>query len=87
MPARDRINAQKRDAIPSPGFIASRHDAICSYWDLLAESYPDLFFSEISAALTGKRDPDSDWIKPAFEGLIQKSRYCIDIRGYPAWAL
>ncbi len=57
MPARDGINAQKRDAIPSPDFILSRHDAICSYWNILAETYPDLFYPHITAALTGKECP------------------------------
>jgi len=61
MPERDRINAQKnaqkRDAIPSPDCIVNRHDAICSSWNIRADTYPDLFFPEITVAQLAKEFP------------------------------
>jgi hypothetical protein len=88
MPAKTSVNAQKSDKIPSPDFITSRQEVICRYWETLEGAYPDTFQQEIVSSLTGRRTTaHQDWIQPAFSGLLEKSRYLIDIRGYTAWAL
>ncbi|WP_158498152.1 hypothetical protein [Methanospirillum hungatei] len=40
------------------------------------------------SSLTGIRDyRTGNWNDVAFSGLIEKSKYLIDTRGYPAWTL
>jgi len=88
MPARNSVNAKKSDRVPSPDFIISRKDVIFRYWESLVETYPDLFHQEIGSSLTGTRDYSTgNWNNVAFSGLVEKSKYLIDTRGYPAWTL
>jgi hypothetical protein len=86
MPATDAINLKKKDGIPSPDLLNNRHDQICRYWDRLSVSYPELFKGQIKASLLGT-GMISDWMNSAFSNLMSKSRYLIDVRGYPSWNL
>lgn len=88
IPTKNSINSKKSAGVPSPDFIIKRQDVICWYWERLAEVYPDMFHQEIIASLSGIRTTgQQEWIEPAFSGLVEKSRYLIDIRGYSAWFL
>lgn len=86
MPANAAINLKKKDGIPSPDLLGKRRNLICHYWERLSSTYPELFKSQIHASLLGAGQV-SDWINPAFSNLVSKSRYLIDVRGYPAWDL
>ena len=86
MPTLDSVNAQKRDAIPSPSLLKKREDTILHYWQLLSTSYQDTFQREITSALIGTHTRnEKEMMEIAFQNLIEKSRYLIDVRGYAAW--
>lgn len=86
MPTHAKINMRKGDAIPSHILLERRADVIEGYWKLSAGSYPETFQQEITAALIGPQSaPGTAWLDIAFENLLEKSKYLIDVRGYPAW--
>lgn len=86
IPAQATVNKQKRDAIPSPDLLWKREDAILHNWDLISQSYRQTFHQELTTALIGREiDDEREMRRTAFNNLIEKSRYLIEIRGYAAW--
>lgn len=86
MPTLDSVNTQKKDAILSPSLLKKREDSILHYWHLLSNTYQDTFRKEITSALIGTYTKnDKEMMDMAFQNLIDKCWYLIDIRGYAAW--
>ncbi|MEN6517970.1 MAG: HNH endonuclease domain-containing protein [Methanospirillum sp.] len=53
LPATNRVNAGKRDMIPTPSLIDERIGAIVDHWHLLHEAYPVRLMNEIAVSLIG----------------------------------
>lgn len=87
LPSSDAVNAKKRDKIPTPEFIEQRKAAITRTWDLLRAEYPKRFDREIGLSLVGTTTLPSGWHDVAFEHLMEKCDYLINVRGYYAWSL
>ncbi len=88
MPTHKKMNEKKSDMIPSPSLLEDRKDIIFHYWQLLSDSYQETFYREMTSALTGDLSNNREnMMDIAFQNLVEKCRYLIDIRGYAAWNL
>ncbi len=90
LPAREEVNIQKRDCIPTPELleISSIKSRIIGTWEKLVDNQPDQFFQEIGVALLGRSKMDEkNWQNPCYNGLIQMSDYLINQRGLTPWKL
>ncbi|WP_128694039.1 HNH endonuclease domain-containing protein [Methanoculleus taiwanensis] len=85
LPTLASVNAKKRDRIPDRSRLESRRECIIEYWDLLHDRSPHQFEKEISVSLLGPYASWTDWQDQAFERMMHKCAYLIDIRGYEAW--
>lgn len=85
LPASNRVNARKRDMIPSPSLIDHRADAIVDTWHLLHSAYPARFMNEMAVSLIGKPTFSTPWEESGIEHLRGKCEYLIDVRGLEAW--
>jgi len=86
VPVHRAVNAKKRDAIPSPELLKKRKDRVLSCWQMLSGAYHDVFFDEMVTALMGKREENGEeTMSLAFQNLVEKCRYLIEIRGYAPW--
>jgi len=86
LPSSNIVNAKKRDRIPAPELIERRRAAITRTWDLLRAEYPQRFDREICLSLIGTTTVPEDWKNIAFDHLMEKCEYLINVRGYDAWS-
>jgi len=87
LPASDRVNLDKKDKIPTPGFIGKRKESIIQSWNLLRKADENKFDRELAISLTGPIPPGSDWQEIAIRKLQEKCQYLIEVRGFDAWSL
>jgi len=86
VPVQAAVNLRKHDAIPSPLLLRKRKEIIMTYWERLADSYADTFSREMRSALVGSTAPiEEEMMETAFENLVGKSTYLIEIRGCTPW--
>ncbi len=86
LPAISTVNSKKRDKIPEPTLLHKREDVILDYWQILHATYPEQFRQEVARSLIGSQ-AGSHWQEEAFQSLIEKADYLINIRGYEAFTL
>ena len=86
LPSHKKVNALKRDMIPSLTLLKSRKNKIIQYWTELDETYHDRFMKEVCIALTGTKTADNSW-DSIFNQLVEKCQYLIETRGLSDWAL
>ena len=84
LPATGKINAQKRDKIPSPELIARQRDRILEYWEMLYENQHQRFKKEMQVALLGNHTFDT-WRDQGISQLQNSCNYLIETRGFEAW--
>jgi len=83
LPSDRALNQQKKkDKIPTPQLIEQRSDIIKRYWGQYAQSWPQLFRSQMELSLCGKRATDEQLFSAAIESLCQKCHYLIFDRGH-----
>jgi hypothetical protein len=82
MPSSIKANRSKTDLIPSIKLLEERKQQIIGYWGLLYQKSPVRFENEMKISLLGESDLNFD---VAFEKLMDKCRYLIEIRGYNSW--
>jgi len=87
LPATSRVNAGKRDMIPSPSLIDERAGAIVDHWHLLHDAFPVRFMNEMAVSLIGKPTFSSRWEEVGITNLREKCDYLIDVRGFAEWTL
>jgi hypothetical protein len=88
MPTHKRVNEKKKDMIPAPALLERREEIILHYWRLCSDSYKETFSREMVSSLTGTYGKSQkDMMDIAFQNLMEKCRYLIDVRGYAAWNL
>lgn len=86
VPVQASVNLRKHDAIPSPLLLRKRKELIMTYWERLADSYADTFSREMQSALVVSNAPiEEGMMETAFENLVGKSTYLIEIRGCTPW--
>jgi hypothetical protein len=86
MPTHKKVNEKKKDMIPAPALLEKREETILHYWRLCSDSYKGTFSREMVSALTGTyRKNQEDMMDIAFQNLMEKCRYLIEVRGYAAW--
>src|SRR5262245_43533814 len=61
VPARQEINSQKRDRLPSMRILRQRKDAIVHCWESLQETFPYRFSVEASRLIGISKLPDANW--------------------------
>lgn len=86
LPSDSKINHQKRDKIPSPGFIEERKELILHYWELIYENQENRFQKEIQVALLGNHS-FSSWKQTGILKLQESCNYLIENRGLEAWKI
>lgn len=86
LPARAKINNQKRDKIPSTFLIEKQTELIIYYWELINKYQLERFQKEIKISLLG-RNPFSNWQKTAIGQLQSSCDYLITTRGYEEWRI
>ncbi len=74
MPSDPKINALKRDNIPSPDLLDHRRDAIIHYWSLLHDEFGKIFENEMKLSLLGESYFPSNWKTQGFNQLKKKRR-------------
>ena len=86
VPVQASVNLRKHDAIASPLLLRKRKELIMTYWEKLADAYADTFSREMRSALVGSNAPiEEEMRETAFENLVGKSTYLIEIRGCTPW--
>lgn len=80
----DKVNAQKRDKIPSPVLIQHQRGHILEYWEMLYEHQQERFEKEIQVALLGNHTFDT-WKQEGISQLQDSCNYLIETRGFEAW--
>ena len=83
LPAFEKVNAQKSDAVPAPALITARRDAILAGWRVTRAAHPAVFDRDVALSLGTAGG--TDWEIAGIDALARKCRYLIDERGYPAW--
>lgn len=58
LPCSPKLNLQKSDSLPHPELVVANFDAIETFWEKYARAYPELFESQIKAAI-GERTKES----------------------------
>lgn len=86
LPAKAKINNQKRDKIPSESLIDKSSDLIAHYWQMLHRAKEKRFQKELRVALLGQSVND-DWSSVALSKLKDSCRYLISTRGFEEWMI
>ncbi len=84
LPSAGKVNAQKRDKIPSPDLIARQKEHILEYWELLYHNQEQRFQKEIQVALLGNHGFDT-WKQKGISQLQNSCKYLIETRGFEEW--
>ncbi|MBM3712518.1 MAG: hypothetical protein FJW56_03665 [Actinobacteria bacterium] len=84
LPAQAKINAQKRNKIPSNKIIEKQSDLIIHYWEMIDRYKHDRFQKEIRVSLLGN-NPDLNWQSAAINQLKNSCSFLITTRGYEEW--
>lgn len=88
VPVKPEINNKKRDKIPCRELLLKRKDLIINNWEIISSNLTNRFFNEVQIDLVGKEIVSSEnWEELAFNNLLNKSDYLINIRGYESWNL
>ena len=84
LPVHSKVNIMKRDMIPSSDLLEERRGRILSYWEALLEGFRYRFSREVEVSLLDASGPRCS-LDLVFDGLVDKCRYLVDVRGLPAW--
>jgi hypothetical protein len=85
LPSSSKVNAQKRDKIPSPDTIHGSRNRIIEYWNKVSSVEPLRFQKEIQGNLIGYEDY-GDWQNKSIDQLQKNCAQLIENRGFQSWS-